>query len=214
MSARGLTPARPRALSELAAGLVRVPPEVMVSDITLDSRAATPGALFLGLRGRTHHGLEFAAEAVARGARAVLYEQGADAPAAPGLGADIFVARGARPRCARRPHRRPLLRCALAAPHRGRHHRHQRQDHLRLAAGPGARALRPPGGLPRHARLGRAARAHPGPAHDRGCGDACSASWRRCGRRVRCASGWRCPRTPSTRRASTACASTPPPSPT
>jgi len=92
MSARGLTPARPRALSELAAGLVRVPPEVMVSDITLDSRAATPGALFLGLRGRTHHGLEFAAEAVARGARAVFYEQGADAPAAPGLGADIFVA--------------------------------------------------------------------------------------------------------------------------
>ncbi|HET9331251.1 MAG TPA: UDP-N-acetylmuramoyl-L-alanyl-D-glutamate--2,6-diaminopimelate ligase [Steroidobacteraceae bacterium] len=87
-----MTPARPRALSELTAGLVPVPPGLMVSDITLDSRAATPGALFLGLRGRTHHGLKFAAEAVARGARAVLYEQGAGTPAALGLGADIFVA--------------------------------------------------------------------------------------------------------------------------
>ena len=81
-----------RPLSELAAGLVPVPAAVMVSDVTLDSRAATPGALFLGLRGRTHHGLEFAAEAVARGARAVLYEPGPQVRAAPALGADVFVA--------------------------------------------------------------------------------------------------------------------------
>ncbi len=92
MSARAVAPPRPRALSELAAGFVRVPPEVLVSDVTLDSRAATPGALFLGLRGRTQHGFRFAAEAVARGARAVFYEEGADTPAAPGLGTDIFVA--------------------------------------------------------------------------------------------------------------------------
>ena len=90
MSARGNAPAR--ALSELAAGFITVPPSLSVSDVTLDSRAATPGALFLGLRGRTHHGLKFAAEAVARGARAVFYEPGADAPEPAQLGSDIFVA--------------------------------------------------------------------------------------------------------------------------
>jgi UDP-N-acetylmuramoyl-L-alanyl-D-glutamate--2,6-diaminopimelate ligase len=62
-----------------------------VSDITLDSRAVGPGGLFLALKGRTHHGLKFAEQAVARGARAVLYE---DAPevALPQFGAGVFVA--------------------------------------------------------------------------------------------------------------------------
>ena len=82
----------PRALAEVAAGWVSAPPHLMVSDVTLDSRAATPGALFLALRGRTHHGLEFAAEAVARGARAVLYEPDPGAPAAPALGGDTYLA--------------------------------------------------------------------------------------------------------------------------
>jgi UDP-N-acetylmuramoyl-L-alanyl-D-glutamate--2,6-diaminopimelate ligase len=82
----------PRPLAELAAGFASVPADVMVSDVTLDSRAATPGALFLACRGRTHHGLSFATQAVARGARAVLYERGAGAPPAPPLGADTFVA--------------------------------------------------------------------------------------------------------------------------
>ncbi len=63
-----------RSLAQLTAGFVQVPAEVMVSDLTLDSRAATPGALFLACSGRTHHGLKFAPEAVSRGARAVLYE--------------------------------------------------------------------------------------------------------------------------------------------
>jgi UDP-N-acetylmuramoyl-L-alanyl-D-glutamate--2,6-diaminopimelate ligase len=63
-----------RALGELAAGFASVPAGVGVSDVTLDSRAVIPGALFLACRGRTHHGLRFAPEAVARGARAVLYE--------------------------------------------------------------------------------------------------------------------------------------------
>ena len=63
-----------RSLAQLTAGFVQVPADLMVSDLTLDSRAATPGAVFLACSGRTHHGLKFAAEAVARGARAVLYE--------------------------------------------------------------------------------------------------------------------------------------------
>ena len=70
-----------RALSELTAGLLAAPTGLMVSDVTADSRAVTPGALFLACRGHTHHGMRFAAEALRRGARAVLYE-----PA--GLGAD------------------------------------------------------------------------------------------------------------------------------
>ncbi|HYC10858.1 MAG TPA: Mur ligase domain-containing protein, partial [Steroidobacteraceae bacterium] len=61
-------------LAELLAGFAVAPPEVQVSDVTLDSRAVTPGALFLACRGRAHHGLEFAPEAAARGARSVLYE--------------------------------------------------------------------------------------------------------------------------------------------
>lgn len=86
-------------LADLTAGLVAAPPELRVSDITLDSRAATSGSLFLACRGRTHHGLKFAAEAVARGARAVLYESPApgELPApteriAAQLGNGIFVA--------------------------------------------------------------------------------------------------------------------------
>ena len=60
--------AAPRPLSELVEGWVAVPPGLTVSDLTLDSRAAIPGTLFLACRGRTHHGLRFAPEAVALGA--------------------------------------------------------------------------------------------------------------------------------------------------
>ncbi|MGH8181288.1 MAG: UDP-N-acetylmuramoyl-L-alanyl-D-glutamate--2,6-diaminopimelate ligase [Steroidobacteraceae bacterium] len=73
------TPTRSVALAELTAGLATVPVGLEVSDVTLDSRAAGPGALFLACRGRGRHGAEFAAEALARGARAVLYEPSAGA---------------------------------------------------------------------------------------------------------------------------------------
>jgi len=70
------TTTRPVRLAELTAGLVAAPATLAVSDVTLDSRAATPGALFLACRGHKggRHGAEFAGEALARGARAVLYE--------------------------------------------------------------------------------------------------------------------------------------------
>jgi UDP-N-acetylmuramoyl-L-alanyl-D-glutamate--2,6-diaminopimelate ligase len=83
----------PRRLADLTGGLASVPPELVVRDVTLDSRAATPGALFLACSGRTHHGLKFAPQAVALGASAVLYEDTADAGSAkPDFGSDIFVA--------------------------------------------------------------------------------------------------------------------------
>lgn len=82
---------RPRSLAELAAGFASLPAEISVTDLTLDSRAVAPGALFLACRGRTQHGLAHAAEAAARGARAVLYElEGAGHP--PRLPAGTFLA--------------------------------------------------------------------------------------------------------------------------
>ena len=83
--------ATPRPLGELVAGWVAVPPGLTVTDLTLDSRAAIPGTLFLATRGRSHHGLAFAPEAVRLGARAVLYEPD-DAQAAPQLPPEVFAA--------------------------------------------------------------------------------------------------------------------------
>jgi UDP-N-acetylmuramoyl-L-alanyl-D-glutamate--2,6-diaminopimelate ligase len=87
----GASSSAPRRLAELAAGFVTVPGDIVVHDITLDSRAASPGSLFLACRGRTSHGLTFAQQAVARGASAVLYEEMVG-QAKPDLGSDIFVA--------------------------------------------------------------------------------------------------------------------------
>jgi UDP-N-acetylmuramoyl-L-alanyl-D-glutamate--2,6-diaminopimelate ligase len=81
-----------KSLKELTAGLVDVPAGIVVTDVTIDSRAASPGSLFLACRGRSHHGLEFARQAVARGARVVLYESAHEAPGVPDFGSEIFVA--------------------------------------------------------------------------------------------------------------------------
>ncbi|HEX5458388.1 MAG TPA: UDP-N-acetylmuramoyl-L-alanyl-D-glutamate--2,6-diaminopimelate ligase [Steroidobacteraceae bacterium] len=67
-------------LGALTAGLIEAPAALEVSDVTLDSRAVLPGALFLACRGRGRHGAAFAGEALARGARAVLYEPDDGAP--------------------------------------------------------------------------------------------------------------------------------------
>jgi UDP-N-acetylmuramoyl-L-alanyl-D-glutamate--2,6-diaminopimelate ligase len=80
-----------RPLADLTSGLVAVPADVVVNDVTLDSRAVTPGSLFLACKGRTHHGLKFAEQAVARGARAVLYEDSPDA-GTPKFAAGVLVA--------------------------------------------------------------------------------------------------------------------------
>ena len=79
------TGARP--LAELLEGFAAVSTSVSVTDVTLDSRAVTPGALFLACRGRTQHGLAFAAEALERGAVAIAYEPPAEVPVALAAGA-------------------------------------------------------------------------------------------------------------------------------
>ena len=107
-----------------------------------------------------------------------------------------------------------LLRLAVAGARRGGHHRHERQDDLRVSARAGARALRPPAAYMRHDRLRHARGARRESAHTTvRCGERASqldelrAGWAR----ATCA--WKCPRTRSTRARRRACASTPPCSP-
>jgi UDP-N-acetylmuramoyl-L-alanyl-D-glutamate--2,6-diaminopimelate ligase len=73
-------------------GIAAVPAnESRVEDLTLDSREVRAGSLFFALRGRSVHGLKFAAEAAARGATVVLWEPGPDA-SPPQLPPNVFAA--------------------------------------------------------------------------------------------------------------------------
>lgn len=75
-----------RPLTELLQGLTGdALPSLAVTDVTLDSRAVTPGALFLALRGQRAHGLDHARTAVDRGAAAIAWEP-APGIAVPALG--------------------------------------------------------------------------------------------------------------------------------
>jgi UDP-N-acetylmuramoyl-L-alanyl-D-glutamate--2,6-diaminopimelate ligase len=65
--------------------------DARVNDVTLDSRAVSSGSLFFALPGHAAHGLNFAADAVARGASVVLWEPSADF-AAPQLPPGVFGA--------------------------------------------------------------------------------------------------------------------------
>jgi UDP-N-acetylmuramoyl-L-alanyl-D-glutamate--2,6-diaminopimelate ligase len=70
-----MTPATQwRPLKAMLGGAFDIPDSIEVADITLDSRTVRPGSLFLACRGRTQHGLAHAREAVAAGARAILWE--------------------------------------------------------------------------------------------------------------------------------------------
>ena len=82
------------------------PAPVTVTDLAYDARAVVPGALFACVRGLRADGHEFAPDAVARGAAALLVERPlelpvpqllvADARAALGLAADAFFGRPTR----------------------------------------------------------------------------------------------------------------------
>jgi UDP-N-acetylmuramoyl-L-alanyl-D-glutamate--2,6-diaminopimelate ligase len=79
-----------RPLRALLGGQIEVPEQTEIADLTLDSRAAGPGAAFLAVRGQRAHGLEYAREAVARGARVVLWEP-TPGIAPPPFDADVHV---------------------------------------------------------------------------------------------------------------------------
>ncbi|HTQ35594.1 MAG TPA: UDP-N-acetylmuramoyl-L-alanyl-D-glutamate--2,6-diaminopimelate ligase [Steroidobacteraceae bacterium] len=78
-------------LSRLLAGIAPVPRDVLLHDLTLDSRQVRAGGAFLACRGARHHGLEFAAEVARRGAAAILWEpDGVAQP--PAFESDIVLA--------------------------------------------------------------------------------------------------------------------------
>jgi UDP-N-acetylmuramoyl-L-alanyl-D-glutamate--2,6-diaminopimelate ligase len=80
-----------RSLASLLGGLAALPRDVEISDLTQDGRAVRPGSAFLAVRGSAAHGLDYAAQAVANGARAVLWEPARDVQL-PDLPSDIVVA--------------------------------------------------------------------------------------------------------------------------
>ena len=55
--------------------------DVRVTALASDSRKATPGALFFAVKGVVQDGADFVADAVRRGAVAIVAEAGVDAPA-------------------------------------------------------------------------------------------------------------------------------------
>jgi UDP-N-acetylmuramoyl-L-alanyl-D-glutamate--2,6-diaminopimelate ligase len=71
-------------LAWLLAGLVAAP-RIAVRDLALDSRQVQPGDAFVAVAGRTTHGIEHVAEAVARGASAILWDptEGRELPSLP-----------------------------------------------------------------------------------------------------------------------------------
>jgi UDP-N-acetylmuramoyl-L-alanyl-D-glutamate--2,6-diaminopimelate ligase len=86
------------ALDELLAD-VTTAPHVVVEGLTLDSRTIAAGEAFVALQGGQAHGLDHAAEAVARGARAVLWDpEEGRAPAAGETGVVHVAVRGLRDR--------------------------------------------------------------------------------------------------------------------
>jgi UDP-N-acetylmuramoyl-L-alanyl-D-glutamate--2,6-diaminopimelate ligase len=86
-----LSAAHAMPLATLLAGIAPVARDVLLEDLTLDSRQVRPGAAFLACRGARRHGLEFAADVAQRGAAAILWEpDGVAAP--PALASGIVLA--------------------------------------------------------------------------------------------------------------------------
>ena len=54
-----------------------------ITDVVMDSRQASPGSAFVAVQGASSHGLEYAPDAVARGASVVIFEP------APGVGDSV-----------------------------------------------------------------------------------------------------------------------------
>ena len=112
-------------LSDLIVADVVVPAAAGAIDITgltADSRAVRPGFLFAALAGSRTDGARFVADAVAKGAAAILAADGVtiDAPAHVPVAARTRAAPGARAHGG-------AVSSAPAGAH-ARHHRHQRQD--------------------------------------------------------------------------------------
>ena len=138
-----------------------------ISSLSYDSRRVQPGALFCALPGEKVDGSGFIAQALDRGAVAIVRAPEAAQPRASSiiLRAEHSSSRATTvvvkdPRLAARGHRRELLPAAFARAESCRHHRDQRQDHHGLPAQTHLRARAPSLWLDRHRPL-RGGRAHP-----------------------------------------------------
>lgn len=78
------TSTRGMRLSQLLGGLAAVAPgdDCMVSDLTLDSRAVTPGSCFVAVAGTGAHGLDYLDQAAAAGAAVVIADRPVARPSA------------------------------------------------------------------------------------------------------------------------------------
>ena len=81
----------PQSLALLLDGIAELPRDVAVTDLTQDGRAARPGGAFLAVHGSVEHGLKYAPQAIANGARAVLWEP-APVAVVPDLPSEILIA--------------------------------------------------------------------------------------------------------------------------
>jgi UDP-N-acetylmuramoyl-L-alanyl-D-glutamate--2,6-diaminopimelate ligase len=79
--------------------------DVLVTGVTLDSRAVLPGDLYAALPGFNVHGARFAADAVAAGAAAVLTDAAGEAELGSPSGAGTEAATDGSHRHGRDPHR-------------------------------------------------------------------------------------------------------------
>lgn len=61
-------------LSELLKGLIEIETDVEVNGLTLDSRKVNPGEAFIALQGANQHGIAHARQAIASGAKTVIYD--------------------------------------------------------------------------------------------------------------------------------------------
>ena len=92
-SAPRATARRAANLRQLLSGLAEVAvPDVAVTGLCLDSREATPGSLFFAIAGTQEHGLAFLPQAVAAGAKVILWEPGPDVAAPASVGDALLIA--------------------------------------------------------------------------------------------------------------------------
>ena len=78
-------------LPQLLEGILADVPEVAIADLRLDSRRVQPGDLFVALPGQQHDGRTFIADALARGAAAVIAEPPLPAVDLPGAAPVLLV---------------------------------------------------------------------------------------------------------------------------
>ncbi|MSQ99460.1 MAG: UDP-N-acetylmuramoyl-L-alanyl-D-glutamate--2,6-diaminopimelate ligase, partial [Xanthomonadales bacterium] len=68
-------------LASLLEGWCESPPQVILEGLGMDSRRILPGEAFVAVKGGSAHGMQYAAQAEAKGARVVIHDGLADVPA-------------------------------------------------------------------------------------------------------------------------------------